>query len=120
MEHQDWKSVTWTKPTEQQNQRKQNAIHAQRNNHVIRLTKLDNDTGECVKNNKKNSKNSKEFAKQLQSARLTKKMTQVILAKQINEKVSNINNYESGKIMPSSSTINKISKVLGVQFKLNK
>jgi len=117
MQDQDWKSITWTKQTEQQQKKQQHKS----NNTAVRLHKLENNTGECSSASNKKT-NSREFAKQLQSARLNKKWTQITLAQKINEKVGNINNYESGNTMPSSSTINKLSKVLDIQFKfkLNK
>lgn len=44
---------------------------------------------------------SSELKKQIQQARIAKKLTQAQLAQQINEKPQVINEYESGKAIPN-------------------
>ena len=60
---------------------------------------------------------SSSLKKQIQSARLAKKMTQVDLAKAINEKPQVINEYENGKAIPNPQVLSKMSRVLGVKLK---
>merc|ERR1712187_1095577 len=59
---------------------------------------------------------SYDFKMALQQARLAKKMTQVQLASQINEKSTVINEYESGKAIPKGDVINKLNRALGVRL----
>ena len=60
---------------------------------------------------------SSSLKKQIQSARLAKKMTQAQLAQAINEKPQIINEYESGKAIPNPQVLSKMSRVLGVKLK---
>jgi putative transcription factor len=62
---------------------------------------------------------SSELKKQIQSARLAKKMTQAQLAQAINEKPQIINEYESGKAIPNPQILSKMSRILGVKLKKN-
>merc|ERR1712061_17720 len=59
---------------------------------------------------------SHDFKMALQQARLAKKMSQAVLATQINEKGSVINDYESGKAIPNGAIINKLNRSLGVRL----
>lgn len=62
---------------------------------------------------------SSELKKQIQSARMAKKLTQAQLAQMINEKPQLINEYESGKAIPNPQILSKMSRVLGVTLKKN-
>ena len=62
---------------------------------------------------------SSELKKQIQQARLAKKMTQAQVAQAINEKPQIINEYESGKAIPNPQILSKLSRVLGVKLKKN-
>jgi len=57
---------------------------------------------------------SSELKKRIMAARLTKKMTQAQLAQAINEKPQVIQEYESGKAIPSPAVLSKLSRALGV------
>ncbi|PSC68031.1 multi -bridging factor 1b [Micractinium conductrix] len=76
--------------------------------------KLENDT-----NTFEHDRVSSELKKQIQSARLAKKLTQAQLAQMINEKPQLINEYESGKAIPNPQILSKMSRVLGVTLKKN-
>lgn len=62
---------------------------------------------------------SSELKKQIQSARMAKKLTQAQLAQMINEKPQVINEYESGKAIPNPQVLSKMSRVLGVTLRKN-
>lgn len=57
-----------------------------------------------------------ELRKQIQNARMAKKMSQADLAKQINEKPNVIQGYENGKAVPSTQILQKLRRVLGVKL----
>jgi putative transcription factor len=57
---------------------------------------------------------SSDLKKRIMAARLAKKMTQAQLAQAINEKPNVIQEYESGKAIPSPAVLSKLSRVLGV------
>ena len=60
---------------------------------------------------------SLELRKQIQSARIARKLSQAQLAQQINEKPNIIQAYESGKTTPSPQVLQKLRKILGVKLK---
>ena len=60
------------------------------------------------------NKVSTSVAKDIQKARLAKKMTQAQLAQAINEKAQVINEYESGKAIPNNTILGKIERALGM------
>jgi len=62
---------------------------------------------------------SSELKRQIQQARLAKKLTQSQLAQLINEKPQIINEYESGKAIPNPQVLSKMSRVLGVTLRKN-
>jgi putative transcription factor len=62
---------------------------------------------------------STELKKQIQQARLAKKLTQAQLAQMINEKPQIINEYESGRAIPNPQILSKMSRVLGVTLRKN-
>lgn len=57
-----------------------------------------------------------ELRKQIQNARVAKKMSQTELANQINEKPNVIQAYENGKAIPSNQILQKLRRVLGVKL----
>jgi putative transcription factor len=63
---------------------------------------------------------TKLFSLQLQRARLAKSLTQKALAALVSEKVTVINDYESGKASPNQQVIQKLNQALGVQLGGNK
>ena len=56
------------------------------------------------------------FSSQLQSARLSKSLTQKALAAMINEKPTVVNDYEAGKAVPNQQVIQKLNRALGIQL----
>ncbi|KAF5205681.1 Multiprotein-bridging factor 1c [Thalictrum thalictroides] len=60
---------------------------------------------------------STEVKQAIQKARLAKKLSQAELAKQINEKASVVQEYESGKAVPNQNVLAKLEKVLGVKLR---
>ncbi len=61
-------------------------------------------------------KTTLELRKQIQSARIAKKLSQAQLAQQINEKPNVIQGYESGKAIPTTQVLQKLRRVLGVKL----
>lgn len=59
---------------------------------------------------------SQELRMAIQRARLAKKMPQKDLAAQISEKPGLVNDYESGRAIPTPHMINKLSRALGVKL----
>ena len=59
---------------------------------------------------------SHDFRIALQKARQAKAMTQQQLATAISEKVSVVNEYESGKAIPNGAIIQKLNRALGVNL----
>ena len=57
-----------------------------------------------------------ELRKQIQNARMAKKMSQGELANQINEKPNVIQAYENGKAIPDTQILQKLRRVLGVKL----
>lgn len=57
-----------------------------------------------------------ELKKRIMNARIEKKLTQAQLGQLINEKPQVIQEYESGKAIPSPAILSKLSRVLGVQL----
>jgi putative transcription factor len=53
----------------------------------------------------------------IQKARLAKKMSQAELAKQINERVQVVQEYESGKAVPNQAVLAKMERVLAVKLR---
>ena len=81
---------------------------------VKNLAKLENETEVF-----EHERVSTELKKQIQQARIAKKLTQAQLAQMVNEKPQIINEYENGKAIPNPQILNKLSRVLGVTLKKN-
>ena len=122
-EHQDWNDVVFKK--KQSNTltnddiRKSNYKTKQKitsntfnNANNQKLYKIDNESESFEIN-----KISLSLSKQIQKARLTKKLTQKELALQSNVSIKIINEYESGKAIPNNAIKMKIQKILGVILK---
>lgn len=74
-------------------------------------TMLDNETEDFRVN-----RVSSTVRQRILNGRNDKKMTQTQLAQAINEKPQIIQQYESGKAVPTPQILNKLSRVLGVQL----
>ena len=110
-DHQDWQDVVFKKqPTTITTiDKKKSTINSDKSN---KLRKIENESESFeVK------KVSLNLSKQIQQARLGKKMTQKQLALQSNVSVKIINDYESGKAIPNNAIKMKIQKALNVTFK---
>ena len=99
MDNQDWKPVTFTKPT--QIEHKTQSESNQKN------SKLDNETESFV-----HKKLDTSFRIEIQKARLQAKMTQKELATRLNVKLTVINSYENGTCIPNNAFITKIDNIL--------
>lgn len=53
----------------------------------------------------------------IQKARIEKKMTQSDLAKQMNERIQVVQEYENGKAVPNQAVLAKMEKILGVKLR---
>mmetsp|Transcript_11299 Transcript_11299/g.34581 ORF Transcript_11299/g.34581 Transcript_11299/m.34581 type:complete len:130 (+) Transcript_11299:128-517(+) len=126
MSHQDWAPMTLSnKPRDNKAKVKQ----AERSGGVIATEKKFGAGGNKKQGDKNMAKLDAEtedfhvervsfsVAKEIQKARLAKKMTQAQLAQQVNEKVQVINEYESGKAVPNNQILGKMERVLGVKLR---
>lgn len=108
---QDWKQVTWTKAPAAATR-----TGTTKQNHVgARLHKLDN-IGYDDNATMQTKTVTRAFSSQLQSARLSKSLTQKALAAMINEKPTVVNDYEAGKAVPNQQVIQKLNRALGIQL----
>lgn len=98
MSHQDWNTVTFSKPA-QVSTTKSVSQGVARNEYTI---------------------TNKELPKALQQARQAKNMTQKALCLKLNIQVKDFNEWERGTSIPSNQVIAVISKELGVQLPRNK
>ena len=125
---QDWTPVTWTKraPTGakahdnklvNEAMRKgagyevEKKIHSQGNKHAAGIqnaAKIEAESEVFV-----TKRTGQAFKTELMKARQAKGWTQADLAKQINEKSTVINEYESGKAIPNGQVIQKLNRALG-------
>jgi putative transcription factor len=125
---QDWTPVTWTKraPTGakahdsklvNEAMRKGNGyevekkIYSQGNKNSAGLQNAAKIENESEVFHTKRTGNA--FRTELMKARQAKGWTQADLAKQINEKSTVINEYESGKAIPNGQVIQKLNRALG-------
>ena len=60
---------------------------------------------------------SSEVKHRIQKARLDKKLTQAQLAQLINERPQVVQEYESGKAIPSQQVLTKLERALGVKLR---
>ena len=116
--HQDWNDVVWSKPKPSSA-----TVAKQRGYNTTTIKRIDT-SSTAIKN--KIDKNEidklprvkKSFSQMMQKARLAKKMTQKQLAQAINEKPQVINQYESGRAIPTPAIISKIRRVLQIKGKI--
>ena len=116
MNHQDWKPVilrkTNTQLKKEEKVKKTTVLNPKGPNSKktdINAKKLDSDEIQPIKFI------PKETAKNIQQARIAKKITQQELANRLNVKKTIINDLESGKMILDKSFINKVEKKLGIK-----
>lgn len=106
MDHQDWKQVILRKNTA--------PVRTEHKQGYKKRENLDSDNPIAPKTLGLNA------GKQIQQARVAKKLTQKQLAQNLNVKPALIQSYEQGKIVPDRFILNKITRVLGIKIKLKK
>lgn len=106
MNHQDWNPVTINKPKP-----KSPVKHSGPSEEVIRMKKIEDE-------NYVIPKVSVALQQQIREARAKKGWTQKDLAARLNVKVSVVNGYESGSIVPDHSILQRLSRELDVPLKL--
>lgn len=108
---QDWTPVVLSKPKNTSNNVDSNGKPKRKlSDKEIHLLKIENEEVEI-------KKISLTTQKKIQQARLSKKMSQAEVAKQINVKQSVINEYENGKAVPNNNILGKLEKVLGAKLR---
>ncbi|EKX74419.1 multiprotein bridging factor type, putative [Theileria equi strain WA] len=130
--YQDWKPVVWVKNESVKGPNKEAALNKARRSGVELETqkkflggqnkatkgfipgnaaKIENET-ECFKV----ERISFAFRTALQKARMDKKMTQIQLARAINESETTIKEYENGTGIPNGQIVQKLNRALGVRL----
>lgn len=106
MNHQDWTPVIMnkTKP-------KSPVKHSGPSEEAIRMRKIEEEDYVIPKL-------SVALQQQIRDGRANKGWTQKDLAAHLNLKVSVINGYESGSVVPDHSTLQRLSRALGIPLKL--
>ncbi|XP_054793831.1 multiprotein-bridging factor 1c-like [Prosopis cineraria] len=97
---------------EVQTTKKFDAGSNKKNAPVVNTRKLDEETEPAAL-----EKVRAEVRTAIQKARLEKKMSQVDLAKQINERPQVVQEYENGKAVPNQAVLAKMERVLGVKLR---
>ncbi|KAK8807014.1 hypothetical protein WA158_003773 [Blastocystis sp. Blastoise] len=125
---QDWKPVSWNKRNEKKDasQKKAQVTNALRTGSAVTSTKFmagkNSNAPERIASSRKIEEQEEDFSVKhvdlqlrlrIQKARLEKKLTQKELAVKINEKPSVIQEYESGKAIPTPQVLNKLERILG-------
>ncbi|CAF0703829.1 unnamed protein product [Brachionus calyciflorus] len=93
-------------------EKKYEAGNNKQHGQVSNATKLDRETEEL-----KHKTLDLQVGKVIQQARNAKNMTQVELARLINEKQQIINEYEQAKGIPNQQILGKLERVLGVKLR---
>lgn len=104
--HQDWKEVTWIKPS------KNKTIKPKISTKQAQLNKIERNVDE---GNLTHKKISHELRLKIQRGRLEKKLTQKKLAHKLNVPVSTIQKYETGKIIPQGVFLSKLKRILQIK-----
>jgi ribosome-binding protein aMBF1 (putative translation factor) len=104
MEHQDFKTVVWTKKTKKTHQ------HIQRTEVSSKFKKLDIDDPEILSVIKRNIRIN------IQQGRVAKKLTQKQLAINLNIPISTISSYEDGTAIPNKNILRKIGIALNIKL----
>lgn len=123
LSHQDWNTVKFTSSTKNLKKGKQGIQEAiRRGMQIETIRKQTKNSSHSSLPNIRNLSDengiipttelSHEFRLALQRARVTLNITQASLAKQINEKQSLVNDYETGRAVPNIQIILKMEKVL--------
>ena len=123
LSHQDWNTVKFTSSLKNLKKGKQGIQEAIRKGMQIetirKQTKNSSHSSHAFMRNLSDengiipiSEISHEFRLALQRARMSVNITQASLAKQINEKQSLVNDYETGRAIPNIQIIVKMEKVL--------
>lgn len=105
MDHQDWKPVVLKKTTK-------NKVVPSSSTQIAKSIKTDKDTDEVIQQ----KKITPTMAKEVQSARVLKKLSQAQLAQKTNLQLSVIQDIEKANGLYVASQFNKICKVLGVHI----
>lgn len=112
---QDWEIVKFHKRTAEDipknTQLKPKAGKNTNQTQVISATKFENDEDMHIE------RVSTSLRQQIINGRVNAKLTQVELAKKVNELPKTIQEYENGKAIPNNAIIQKLSKALGVKLK---
>jgi ribosome-binding protein aMBF1 (putative translation factor) len=108
-QHQDWTETKFDKTNKYKVIEKE---ISKRDPNVININKLDNETDV-----QKHKTVSHSLKMQIQSTRLSMKLTQKDLANKLNLPVKTISDYESGRAIPNPNTLNKIKRVLHIKTK---
>ena len=110
MEHQDWKTVAWSKKPGIDKVKK-NKDESKKSSDV-KTAQLLSDATDAMPL----AKISKFVAQQIIDGRCAKKLTRSALAKQINEKESVIADYETCTVNVNQQILNKIGRALGIKI----
>ncbi|XP_955532.1 multiprotein bridging factor (type 1), putative [Theileria annulata] len=132
MSYQDWKPVVWTKHENFKGPNKESALNKARRAGVELDTQKkflggqNKTTKSFLPPNAAKIENENEsfhiervsfaFRTALQKARMAKNMTQIQLARAINENETLIKEYENGSGIPNGQVIQKLNRVLGVKL----
>lgn len=109
---QDWNTVGWKKPPKKETT--SGEVVSRDRYAEAKVAKLD-----LVNDAEHVQKTSLELRKQIQTARLARKMSQKDLATAINEKPQVIQAYEAGKATPDHKVLQKLRRALGVKLSKN-
>jgi ribosome-binding protein aMBF1 (putative translation factor) len=113
MDHQDWRTITFTKT------KARGDALARLYSHVTHSESRDHKLDRDERLEEKQT--DKDIRKLIQTARIAKKMTQQQLATATNVKLSEIVQLENGtQKTPSPSLVAKLKNVLGISFKLHR
>ena len=110
--HQDWKPVIFMKNKTKKNNNKTKSVTAKKKKYNKPKKEIVNDNSENLKLKKINLN----LRIIIQKARTDLNLTQKDFAQRLNLPISIVKNYESGKAIPSSHILNKMSKVLKVKL----
>lgn len=108
MNHQDWNTVVLNNKVHQQQARRTTATSF-RSQADADAARLENDDPI-----KRDMNKIRTFVTNMKNARLSRKMTQKELATFLNMKTDIVQSIENGKMIPNSSTIQKIKRMLNV------
>lgn len=106
---QDWNVVQWKKPPAKKDREGQ--VVSRDREAESKVRKLDE-----VNDAEHVERCSLQLQRQIQQARLAKKLSQKALAQAINMTPRVIQDYESGKAVPTTQVLQKLRKVLGVKL----